>query len=161
MNVTVAKKKASANVKAKMNVKVVRKPLGDLTNRPRPLQKPSKKNSVDSNVSAAVSHPKRENYDWVKEEGFLHNHDKCINHDKCMIKDILPQCSPPVKFEIRMELDDFLTPVKLVEFDIDLFAGCSCSPARPPTPGSPLLDIDPYWFTVWDDMPPFELQKDL
>ncbi|XP_074320383.1 uncharacterized protein LOC141657143 [Silene latifolia] len=152
MNVTVAKKKASANVKAKMNVKVVRKPLGDLTNtvRPRALEKPSKKNSV------------RENYDWVKEEGFLHNHDKCIEcANATMFKDILPQCcSPPVKL-IRMELDEFLTPVKLVEFDIDLFAGCSCSPARPPTPGSPLLDIDPYWFTVWDDMPPFELQKDL
>ncbi|XP_074318379.1 cellulose synthase-like protein D3 [Silene latifolia] len=80
-------------------------------------------------------------------------------------KDILPQCSPPVKFdefETRMELDEFeTTPIKLVEFDIDLFAGCSCSPARPPTPGSPLLDIDPFWFTVWDDIPLFELYEKL
>ena len=59
----------------KVKTKVARKPLGDLTNsqRPRAQEKSSKKILADT-VSVNV----QKKQSWIKEEGFLHNHDECI-----------------------------------------------------------------------------------
>ncbi|KAL9240477.1 hypothetical protein vseg_014691 [Gypsophila vaccaria] len=146
----------------KVQTKAARKPLGDLTNsqRPRAQEKSSKKDRVEA--ASAVNAQKGHNC-WIKEEGFLHNHDECIKAQALsttMSMDYFletvglkkdPSASslhtaqaPKVSVTPDHTLE---TPMELTEFDIDMTdLCCPSTPPSPKAPGSPCWSID------WNDL---------
>ncbi|KAK9724669.1 hypothetical protein RND81_05G091100 [Saponaria officinalis] len=145
----------------KVKTKVARKPLGDVTNsqRPRAQEKSSKKDRVET--VSAVNVQKANN--WIKEEGFLHNHDECIKaQSQCtsmsldyfletvgLKKDPSATSLHTTQFpNLSIVSDDELeTPMELTEYEIDMTDLCA-----PPSPPSPKAPGSPCWGIDWNNL---------